>query len=109
MQWLLDDLLKNRENATTIIYCRNIASCATLYEHFSLHLPKSEILIASERLISMFHRSTAQLNKVHVLKEFLKKNDIVLRLVFAIVAFGMGVDIPDVEQVVHWGAPRGLE
>jgi hypothetical protein len=21
----------------------------------------------------------------------------------------MGVDIPDVEQVVHWGAPRGLE
>ena len=28
---------------------------------------------------------------------------------FLLVAFGMGVDIPDVEQVVHWGAPRGLE
>jgi superfamily II DNA helicase RecQ len=107
LQWLLDDLLKNRENATkTIVYCRNIASCATLYEHFSLHLPQSEIL--SERLIAMFHRSTAQLNKAYVLKEF-PKNDSVLRILFATVAFGMGVDIPDVEQVVHWGAPRGLE
>ena len=55
----------------------------------------------------MFHRSTAQLNKAHVLKEFLK-NDSVLRIVFATFAFGIGVDIPDVEQVVHWGAPRGL-
>ena len=88
----------------TIAYCRNIASWATLCEHFSLHLPQSEIL--SERLIAMFHRSTAQLNKAHVLKEF-PKNDSVLRIVFATV--GMGVDIPDVEQVVHWGAPRGLE
>ena len=71
LQWLLDDLLKNRENATkTNVYCRNIASCATLYEHFSLHLPQSELL--SERLIAMFHRSTAQLNKAHVLKEFPK-------------------------------------
>jgi superfamily II DNA helicase RecQ len=107
LQWLLDDLLKNRENATkTIVYCRNIASCATLYEHFSLHLPQSEIL--SERLIAMFHRSTTQLNNAHVLKEF-PKNDSVLRIVFATVAFGMGVDIPDVEQVIHWGAPRGSE
>ena len=56
----------------------------------------------------MFHRSTAQLNKAHVLKEF-PKNDSVLRIVFATVAFGIGVDIPDVEQFVHWGAPRGLE
>ena len=97
LQWVLDDLLKNRENATkTNVYCRNIASCATLCEHFSLHLPQSEIL--SERLIAMFHRSTAQLNKAHVLKEF-PKNDSVLRIVFATV--GMGVDIPDVEQVVH--------
>jgi superfamily II DNA helicase RecQ len=97
LQWLLDDLLKNRENATkTIVYCRNIASCATLYEHFS---PQSEIL--SERLIAMFHRSTAQLNKAHVLNEF-PKNDSVLRIDFATVAFGIGVDIPDVEQFVHW-------
>ena len=81
LQWLFDDLLKNRESATkTIVYCRNIASCSTLYEHFSLHLPQSEIL--SERLIAMFHRSTAQLNKAHVLKEF-PKNDSVLRILFA--------------------------
>ena len=39
----------------------------------------------------------------------ISKNDSIFRIVFATVAFGMGVDIPDVEQVVHWGAPRGIE
>ena len=56
----------------------------------------------------MYHRSTAQVNKDHVLSEFMKE-DSKLRLVFATVAFGMGVDVPDIEVVVHWGAPRGIE
>ncbi|XP_014674871.1 PREDICTED: ATP-dependent DNA helicase Q-like 3 [Priapulus caudatus] len=30
-------------------------------------------------------------------------------VVFATIAFGMGVNIPDVDIVVHWGAPRGIE
>ena len=28
---------------------------------------------------------------------------------FATVAFGMGVDNPDIDYVNYWGAPRGLE
>ncbi len=56
----------------------------------------------------MFHRSTASLNKEHVRQEF-SKQDSTLRLVFATVAFGMDVDIPDIECVVLWGAPPGLE
>jgi superfamily II DNA helicase RecQ len=47
-------------------------------------------------------------NKEHVLQDF-TKTDSKLRTVFATVAFGMGVDVPDIDFVVHWGAPRGLE
>ena len=56
----------------------------------------------------MFHRLTADRNKDHVLSEF-ARSDSTLRIVFATVAFGMGIDIPDIEQVIHWGAPCGLE
>jgi len=107
LSWLLHDLQENGQHAKkTIVYCRNINTCAYLFEHFHLHLAQSEIL--EERLVAMFHRCTATANKEHVLSEF-PKSDSVLRVVFATVAFGMGIDVPDVDFVVHFGAPRGLE
>ncbi|VDI69574.1 ATP-dependent DNA helicase RecQ [Mytilus galloprovincialis] len=107
LHWILADLIENKENAKkTIIYCRNIAACANLYEHFYINI--DDALNFDSRLIAMFHRSTTEENKEQVLSEF-PKQDSKLRLVFATVAFGMGVDIPDVENIVHWGAPRSLE
>ena len=37
------------------------------------------------------------------------KEDSVLRVVFATVAFGMGLDIPDISQVIHVGLPAEIE
>lgn len=53
----------------------------------------------------MFHRCTAAANKEHVLSEF-PKSDSVLRVVFATVAFGMGIVVPGVYFVVHFGRNR---
>lgn len=107
LSWLLRELQENGQHAKkTIVYCRNINTCAYLFEHFHINLGQSEIL--EERLVAMFHRCTAVTNKEHVLSEFVK-SDSVLRVVFATVAFGMGIDVPDVDCVVHFGAPRGLE
>ena len=33
----------------------------------------------------------------------------VLRVVIATVAFGMGIDCPDVREVIHWGVPEDAE
>ncbi|CAC5365389.1 unnamed protein product [Mytilus coruscus] len=74
---------------------------------FSIELSESADDVHSRR-IAMFHRSTAEANKVHVMSEF-PKLDSKVRVVFATIAFGMGVDIADVEQIIHWGVPRGLE
>ncbi|VDI69327.1 Hypothetical predicted protein [Mytilus galloprovincialis] len=108
LDWLINDLLKfEKSTKKTIIYCRNIVSCSNLYEYFRLSLDdRSESL--DNRLIGMFHRSTADINKSHVLDEF-QKLDSSLRVVFATIAFEMGIDIPDIERVIHWGGPRGLE
>ncbi|CAC5365384.1 recQ [Mytilus coruscus] len=108
LQWILNDIKVNEEKAKkTIVYCRNISSCAALYEYFFYELSESADDVHSRR-IAMFHRSTAEANKVHVMSEF-PKLDSKVCIVFATIAFGMGVDIADVEQIIHWGAPRGLE
>ncbi len=33
----------------------------------------------------------------------------VLHVVIATVAFGMGIDCPDVREVIHWGVPEDAE
>ncbi|CAC5390583.1 unnamed protein product [Mytilus coruscus] len=81
-------------------------SCADLYEHFCNEIEQGSDL--EKRMVAMFHRSTADTNKTHVLSQF-PCYDTSLRVIFATIAFGMGVDIPDIERVIHWGAPRGLE
>lgn len=32
-----------------------------------------------------------------------------LQIVVATIAFGMGINSPDVRQVVHWGVPHNVE
>ena len=37
------------------------------------------------------------------------KEESVIRIIFATVAFGMGLDIPDISQVIHVGLPTEIE
>ena len=32
-----------------------------------------------------------------------------LRLIVATTAFGLGIDYPDIQQVIHWGLPDNIE
>lgn len=96
----------------TVIYCRNIKSVAAIYELFSSTLGilqfKDRKKSLKNRNIAMFHRSTAPRNKEHILSDF-PKIDCALKVVIATSAFGMGVDIPDIEQVIFYGVPRNME
>ena len=59
------------------------------------------------RMIEMFHSSTDQKTKDWIIQEFTSATSII-RVLVSTIAFGMGVNIPDVEVVIHWGAPKSV-
>lgn len=60
------------------------------------------------RRVEMYTRACTQKVKETILEDFLKPGGI-LRIVVATTAFGMGIDCPDIERVIHWHPPSQLE
>ncbi len=56
--------------------------------------------MARFRLVDMFMHCSHKSVKDEIIKKFTTKSH--LRIV---IAFGMGIDCPDVRQVIHWGVP----
>ena len=60
---------------------------------------------AHMKLIDMYHGSLLTEDQKRITSEFPKENSN-LRCVIATVAFGLGVDVPDVRYVFHWGPSK---
>jgi len=54
------------------------------------------------RLVSMFHGEVGDSLHQYTMDEF-SKHQSVIRLLISTVAFGLGVEVPDIRHVVHWG------
>ena len=60
---------------------------------------------SSERLVEMYnHGHSGQATEDRIFSEF-PKTDSTIRVLITTVAFGMGVNIPDIAYVLHWGVP----
>lgn len=100
--------------ARTIVYCRTYDSCSMIYLYLKSIL-KNEMTepigmkdLAVFRLVDMFTACTPSAVKEDILKSFCSRTGI-LRVVVATVAFGMGLDCPDVRTVIHWGPSPDIE
>lgn len=60
-----------------------------------------------ERLVDIYVKITSESCKKAILNSFRERGGC-LRIVIASVAFGMGVNCPDVRKVVHFRAPASL-
>ena len=58
-------------------------------------------------IITCYNANDEPADKQRVLETFLQK-DSSLRCVICTIAFGMGVDIPDVDQIIHYGPPTSV-
>ena len=102
--WLSEEL-KTKKNKTrkTIIYCRSLNACGELYSMLDSILDGD-----ATSNIAMFHSKTPEVLKTKVLDNFVPM-DGPLRVVVATTALGMGVNIPNVERVCHFGIPDTIE
>ena len=96
------------------MYCHSLDTCADLYAHFhyvlgeASYYPPGSPHLNDYRLFGMYHANMPQHNKDVILKSLLVPDGVV-RVVFAIVALGMGVDLRDVNSIIHCGPPNSLE
>jgi len=111
---LMEQLIhKHEEFPRTIIYCQKLSDCGRIYLLFKNYLgkyftfPPGTSDQPQNRLIDMFHSCTDLVIKKHILHNFSRPSH--LRIVIATVAFGMGIDCPDVHQIFHLGAPDSIE
>ena len=87
--------------------------CAHLYSLFvrawsNAYYPSGVEELCCNRLIAMYHACTPQCNKDVVLKS-LQNPEGNVRVVFATIALGMGINLKSVNTIIHYGAPRSLE
>ena len=88
--------------------------CLSLYAHFLYELqeksyfPPDSIQISDNRLFEMYHSNTADHNK-QVIMQSMSKKDGIVRVVFATMALGMGVNFVGLNTTIHYGAPRQID
>ena len=111
--WLIFDI-KDRGAKTdrVFIYCQSVKQCTKLFQVFSSEL-KSKIFAGEnpnpkKRLVEMLHSKTPKPVKDTILESF-TKSDGHVRVLFATIAFGMGVNAKGVKTIIHVGPSKNLE
>lgn len=112
---LVEELRSYRTSiGKVIVFCRSHDDCSHIYLYFKsvLGVESSEPIRAPDlapfRLVDMFTSCTHPAVKDDILKHFCSTQG-VLRVVVATIAFGMGLDCPDVRKVIHWGPSNNVE
>ena len=98
----------------TVIFVRTYKDCSNIYLMLQQELgelftsPPGYPNVEQFRQVEMFTRVLTVEKRNQVLATF-GDPATPLKLIICTSAFGMGVDIPDIRRVVHWGLPSTIE
>ncbi|XP_060078265.1 ATP-dependent DNA helicase RecQ-like [Ylistrum balloti] len=112
LDWLLTHLREKSSAAKKIIvYCRSIDRVADVFillrRSLGIDAYVDNIKHSNHAIIEMFHRSIHEESKTRIIKNF-KDTNSNLRCLIATVALGMGIQIDDVDIVMHIGSPKSI-
>ncbi len=110
LEWLVEDIRENGEKTKkTIVYAPTINGIHEVYDYILKKLGrkvyKFEKRLFSDRFLHCYYAQLGDVTKAHIQQTF-PRSDSVCRVLIATSAYGTGIDIPDVERIVHWGLSR---
>ncbi|XP_034230093.1 Werner syndrome ATP-dependent helicase-like [Thrips palmi] len=85
-----------RFDGPTIVYCQTKKATEAVYL----------ILRDNQINVDFYHAQRKNVERTQVHEKFIRDE---LDAIVATVAFGMGIDKPDVRNVIHYGAPKDIE
>ena len=98
-----------------LIFCRRPIDCGVLYEQMRGMLGKDfteppglSHRIPEVRLLDMYSGGTSTNVSDAIIKQFCSE-DSCLRVVIATIAFGMGINCPNIRKIIHFGVPTDIE
>ena len=98
-----------------VIFCRKFDECAQMYSLFKQYLGdkftnpiRAPSTLSKFRVVDMFTSCTQSEVKKSIIESFSLPNTH-LRIVIATISFGMGIDVSDIRQVIHWGPSDDFE
>jgi len=112
LQWLIDSLReKQLSQPKTIIFAEGLAEVSEIFETFMWELGDQGYVNgernAKMKLVSMYNGQVSRESQVFILNEF-RKPESVIRVLVSTIAFGMGVEIKDIREVIHWGCGKDV-
>ena len=113
---IIQDLsTKGTKANRTLIFCRSYDDVIGLYQTMALELDSrgalyvdGESRTSEHRLCDKYDACTALTVRTNIISSFTEP-DGVLRVVFATIAFAMGLDSPNIRKVIHWKPPNDVE
>ena len=97
-----------------ILFCKQQEQCANFYLYMKVCLeagftePPGAPDLPQYRLVDMYMSGTHTTVKEEIIQQF-NSTTAPLRVLIATVAFGMGVNPPDVRYILHCGPPQDVE
>lgn len=107
-------LLQQKRIGKILIFCRSYGDVIRIHQYFRSALgkhildPPGSPDYVKYRVVDMFTHCTHKSVKKKIIEQFTLK-DSPLCVVIATVAFGMGMDCPDIREIIHWGLPQNAE
>jgi ATP-dependent DNA helicase RecQ len=78
-----------------------------IFEFIRFSLGKNAYVSGKKCLISMYHGQIGKELQAHTISQFKEKTSHI-RLIVSTIAFGMGVEVKDIRQIIHWGRSKSV-
>jgi superfamily II DNA helicase RecQ len=111
LTWLLTLVRDDSCTKRVIVYVSSIHKCQQIYfwlvSELDMVAYKNGVNAVQNRLVEMFHAHIDNESKDRIQTDFCRVGG-TLKVLVSTIAFGMGVNIPNVSVVVHWGLPMSI-